>query len=99
MPAYAYPIIIVREPKTITYEKEHDLGWDAYLTIQDLKKYYGVKNNNTSFLIYKNENSYILAVKHVRLETKKEMEKRIKREESYMEKYHEFQKEKQNKNK
>jgi hypothetical protein len=95
MPAYAYPIEIVREPKVLSYTKEYDLGYDPSLSIQCLRKKYGIKDEKTLFSIHQEESSkYTLVVSLKKKETKKQMNERIKREENYMKKYHEFQEQK-----
>lgn len=87
---YMYPIIIKREAQVVFFEKEFDLGTRPKLTLAMLKKF-GVTDDNT-FSVYEEsgDGDYTLYVNGKRLETQKELDKRVKREETYMKNYTEF---------
>jgi hypothetical protein len=93
---YASKIEIKREPQFISYEKIFDLGYDATLSISDLR-FFGITDENT-FATHQEENTkrYTLYVNGMRLETEEETKIRVAKEEAYMRGYEEYHK---NKNK
>ena len=86
-----YPIIIKREPQIIRYQKEIDLS-DIQLSLKVIRKYV---SETETFSINEVEtgrfsSKTMLCVNGQRLETKKELNLRVKKEEAYMENYTKF---------
>jgi hypothetical protein len=76
-------------PKTITYFKDIELGYDCVLTLKQLAKY-GV-DEDCKFSIYHDEDDgYTLSITKKRLETDKEIAKRVKADLAYKKGYDEF---------
>lgn len=96
MGAYMYPIIIKREPQIISVRKTIELD-DSTLTLAQLMRY-GV-TNDCKFQIVEDSYSgeYRLYIYSKRLETQKEVDKRVAKEESYMKNYNNFHKNKKSK--
>lgn len=86
MGMYMYPITIKRESQVIHYSNEYELEDDP-LTLKELRKYV---SEDESFSIYNKEEGLYLLVSGSRLETKEEVEMRVKGEEGYMKNYNEF---------
>ncbi len=89
MPAYAYPINIIREPKKIRYQKEIELE-SGVLTLSEVRKY--VTDEERFYIEYKDSDTFskgtpILYVLGDRLETDAELKERVTRQEKYMEEY------------
>ena len=81
MPAYMYPININRKPKTICYRETKVIEVD-FLNLNDLA-FVG----SDRFEIEQIPFGYEITVYRTKLETKKQMQDRIKREEAYMVEY------------
>ncbi len=79
---YMYPIKINREPQRVSYDHKHQLN-DIILSLDDLRKYV---SEDETFQI----DGRMIYVYGLRMETAKETESRVKREESYMKKYNEY---------
>ena len=89
--SYMYPIIIKREPQIIRYQKEFDLS-NVQLSLKVIRKYV---SETESFSINELEtgrfsSKIMLYVNGQRLETKKELNLRVKKEEAYMKNYTKF---------
>lgn len=92
MPAYAYPIKVDREKKTITYWEDHNIDEDR-LTLALLAPIVG----EWTFTISEREvdtgigsmpdEGYTVSVFKSRQETDEELKARVCREESYMSEY------------
>lgn len=95
MGIYMYPIIIVREPKEIRYQKEIELE-DKLLTLAKLRKHIseGEKFSIESVPDRQYFDKIMLYVHCKRYETPEEVKVRIEKEELYMKHYKEFQKNK-----
>lgn len=77
-------------PKTISYTKEIDLGWDYDdLTLKQLAKF-GVDDEDCKFKIFHDEEGYTLSITKKRLETEAEITKRVKADIAYKKGYDEF---------
>lgn len=75
-------------PKTISYTKDIDLGYDCDLTLKQLAKY-GV-DEDCKFRIYHDKDGYTLSITKKRLETESEIAKRVKTDLAYKKGYEEF---------
>ena len=82
MPAYMYPINIKREPKIIRFQETKQIESDI-LSLKDLQ-FVGEDKFDIELSPY---NTYIITVYRSRLETSKEMNDRILKEENYMKEY------------
>ena len=93
MPAYVYPILIDRNKKLIIKPNEIQLTSDL-LSVEDIKEIVG----SNKFWFEQNNSQYgtevSLFYNESRMETDEEQALRIEKEEAYMIKYHEYQKEK-----
>jgi len=91
MPAYAYPIIIKREPQLVRFQKEIELGSgsDGVLTLAKLREY-GVTEEHAFWTRETDEGLYsttLLIISGARLETPEELKIRVEKEEAYMAEY------------
>jgi len=82
VPAYAYPIRVDKELKTIRFDEVKTLD-DSGITLDDLK----FTKGDVFSIEEQDWGGYIISVSRSKLETLKQRDIRVRKEESYMEEY------------